>query len=597
MPHDTTSLIQTQAIKLVRDEKVEWENEIAHVTEDISFNMREIIRQCRKNYWGVFNQPTDPTTGREKLWQHLTKAFVDYKVKNRDLDTKDINFRAKHNSAIGTTSIIRSITKNKLDAMFFGEDLDLAQRQLEIDGTVVWANDGDNPEPRLVNLLNFYIDPTADSIAETDAVIERVVLRLSEFKKLAKKNKWINADKVTASENIPTNDPNAPATKKGKYVELYMRRGLAPEFLMTGDESDKEIPTEILCSATSGNWVVHSIEKRKDNSDKGYEEGWATRIHGRWYGMGTAETLIHYQEEMNENKNIRRERALVSKLGIFQIRKNSGITPQTLSRLTVNGAIPVNAIDQDIKQMVVTDPPASAYQDEDNVYLWSQRSTGSFDIANGAPLPASMPATSAAISNQGAQSQSRLDQEGFGMFLERWIARQFLPRTLKKVKVGEVIRMELDPQDLRAYDERQVDEQIALQLEAINQAGQFIDSDQVMMERERGLQVYSRMGNDRFVHLDSVPDILYYDVKVYVTNEDMDKGVAVQNIISMLPLAPEYRDQLIDTVIDLMGLTLSRPKQFAPQQQLQQQTQLPQPAQAPSQNPLQPITQANTYAV
>lgn len=591
--------LKAQAIDIVKREKTEWEDAPAYVTEQVFFNMREVIRQCRKNYWGVFDEPTDKVSGREKIWHHLTKSFVDYKVKNRDLDTKDINFRAKHPSAIPESMIIRSIVKNSLDEIFFGETLDITQRQLEIDGTAVWMTEEDEFKPRLIDLLNIYIDPVTECISEADSIIERLVLPITTFKKIGRANKWLDLD-IQGTDMVSRTDERVlPATRTSvKYVEVYRRRGLAPKWLITGKEKDDEdIPTEIIVSGTKGNWTVHNIEQRKDNALKGYEEAWSTRVQGRWYGEGTAERLLQYQLLENENLNIRRERGMVSKLGVFQVKKGAGITPQALSRLTVNGAVEVQNPGQDLIQMPIADVPISAYKDEELIYQLAQRVTGMFETAVGEALPSSTPATNAAIQAQGAKTQTSLDQEGFGMFLQRWLKRYAVPNIIKKTKVGDLVRMEFDPKDLRAFDEGLVSTQMASQLEQMNAAMQFVDPNQVQLENNRALESIQRQGQDRFVQLDSIPDLLKYDVEVYITNEEIDKGVAIQNIVSMMPIVPEYKDQLIQQAFDLMGLNLYRPTQIAPQPGLQgmQGAQGASAAQVPSQNPTVPVTNALTY--
>jgi len=59
--------IERAALSLVSNEKVGWETATAFVTEKVAFNMRNLIRQLRRNYWGVFEQPVDPQTGRKKI--------------------------------------------------------------------------------------------------------------------------------------------------------------------------------------------------------------------------------------------------------------------------------------------------------------------------------------------------------------------------------------------------------------------------------------------------------------------------------------------------------------------------------------------------
>src|SRR6185295_8367226 len=113
--------LEAQAVSILVREKTLWEQSYAFITEKVAFNMRNLIRQCRKNYWGVFDEPIDNQTGRRKIWPPLTESIVEAVVKNIDLDTKDVNFRAKKPSAVALTHVVRSIVRHGLDELGFGE--------------------------------------------------------------------------------------------------------------------------------------------------------------------------------------------------------------------------------------------------------------------------------------------------------------------------------------------------------------------------------------------------------------------------------------------------------------------------------------------
>ena len=552
---NTKALIEGITLDICLKEKTAWDTSFAFVTRKVAFSMREVLEQCRKNYWGVFDKPIDPVTGREKLWEHLTKVFVDFVVKNIDLDTKDINFKAKTEDAVYLTDAIRSIYRCKLDEIDFGEDLDIALRQLAIDGTIVWAND-DELKPRLVNLLNFGIDPTAFSIAEAHAVQERMLPTVSQFKKMARQKKWLNYEDVSGSKSLSNNDPQTSNTASNvTRVELFRRRGMLPETCFTGDlkDFDKEVPAEVWFSSEGNGLRLHAIERRKDNAKKGYEEAWFTRVWGRWYGEGVAERLIHKQIAENENVNIRMTRARVGQLGIFLIRNGSGIRPEQLSRLAANGALLVNDVNNDIKQMPVDEASESSYRDSEINYQWAQRLTSAFESSSGEGLPSSMPATNAVIQQNAGNAQFTLTREQFGMFLSRWV-KSVWPIISKTLKVGDVVRV-TDEDTVSKLDKNQIYSQAAEQLAMIEQMGGFVDPQQVMMEIERAKAQLQEMEKLRFITLLDIPDVFKYDVTVYVSNEKFDKAVLSQNLLTELQVAPEYKDQILKELHDLQGLS------------------------------------------
>jgi hypothetical protein len=109
--------IELLAINIVDKERTNWEDAVCYVTEKVGFKMRELIRIFRKNFWGVYDQPIDPTTQREKFWIPLVETLVEDVVKNIDLDQKDIQFRSKGPDGYDVTEDI-PIKLEELDSLF-----------------------------------------------------------------------------------------------------------------------------------------------------------------------------------------------------------------------------------------------------------------------------------------------------------------------------------------------------------------------------------------------------------------------------------------------------------------------------------------------
>ena len=55
--------LEDEAVSIVRFEKIKWDESVAFVTEKVAFRIRYLLRQLRKNYWGQFDVPNDPSTG------------------------------------------------------------------------------------------------------------------------------------------------------------------------------------------------------------------------------------------------------------------------------------------------------------------------------------------------------------------------------------------------------------------------------------------------------------------------------------------------------------------------------------------------------
>jgi len=570
--------IEAEAIRIVSEERNTHENEVAFVTERVAFEMRNLIRQLRRNYYGVFDKPVDPITGRKKIWFPLTESMVENVVKNIDLDTKDINFRSKKAESLGLSALIRNIVKNYLDSIYFGEKLDDFERSLAIDGTAVWkTQEVYNPKTKkkeidiqIVDLLNCYIDPTAPNIQEAYRFTERSLMSAEEVKGM---DGWINTEDVKGQEDLTRIDSLynvSSVNTTGLFVDVWECWGRIPLWLITGKTKDRdsgaEVEGRIVMSGldNSGTERLHLIEVNK-KGDKPYEEAWYTRVPGRWFGRGVAEKLLMLQLYQNITGNLRVNRAHISQMGLFTIRKGSGVTPQMLGRLASNGAILVNNSD-DIQQLVVQDVTASSYNDENVIMDWSQRVTQAFEAATGEQLPASTPATNAVLQARTAQSAFVLIKEQIGFFIQRWMKRHALPLIMKQTSRGDIIRITGSTEELREYDERIVNEIIFQEIEKLDKKGKFVSADEIEAMRGEMLEKFQKMGEDRFVEMKDKIDYAEYDVQVFVTNEEIDKSVLVQNLLSVMQLIPATPGLQIDPnvvvqqIFDVMGLDANQLK-------------------------------------
>jgi len=558
--------IEREAINIVQSEKSDWEDATAFITERVAFQMRNLIRTLRKNYWGIFDKPKDPLTGRKKIWYPLTEELCNAVQRNIDLDTKDINIRAKNTKGYATVGILRPILRDFLNKNYFGEILDESELQAAIDGTVVWKTyeafeKGEKKiKTKIVDLLNFWIDPTADNIQSTPAVIERSVMTLNELKSYD----WRNVDIVEGRTDIGKNDPNmmgtVPAEGDVPLVEVFERWGLVPKYLITGDKKDKEmVEGRIVASNVDNAPVIHKIEENSTGV-KPYEEFRLLKIPGRWYGKGIAERVMMLQLWMNTIINIRINRSYVSQLGLFKIRKGSGVTPQMLSKLGSNGAVVLNDLN-DLEQMVMQEASQSSYTDENNIRDIASRLTSAFEVVTGEGLPSSTPATNVVIQDRNARSAFTMIKEGLGMFIQRYADRHLLPKLIKNIKKDELVRIVGDDDKIKEYVDRivitEAEKKLGIIEENLKQGiPQAVPTfDEIQKEIDSARQRLLNRG-ELFMKLTEKLVNGNYDTQVYVTNEEMDVAVTIQNLMSLLPVFPERKEAIGRQVMDLMGLDL-----------------------------------------
>lgn len=575
--------IYARAIGIVRGEKQRWEVATAFVTDRVSFKMRQLIRICRKNYYGIFDVPIDQYTNLEKTWYPLTEINVEAVVKNIDLDQKDITFHALTPDGQGITDITKAAVKSKLSSIYFGQKLDDFERQLAIDGTAVWKTYEENGklQVKLVDILNVYIDPTTPSIQEAYRFTERSLMFPEDIKSMTG---WMNTGGIEESvtEGLPRTDPywmnrSSQVNSNVRLLDVYELWGQIPKSLITGNMQDdnEEVQGHIVVSGidSPGKERVHLIEKnlkvdKEGNSLKPYEECWLTRVPNRWYGRGIAEKLLTLQVYSNIVFNVRINRSRISQLGLFKMKKGSGVTPQMLARLPSNGVIQLNNL-ADLEQMVVQEVGESSYKDEETINSISERLTNAFQAVTGEPLPASTSATEASIQNQNGKSGFMMVKDAIGGFLERWMDRHALKIIAKELTTGEIVRITSDEETFHELVDRVVLFKAQEALEDSFSNG-YIPSPQELQQAMESATEKLKKG-DMFIHL--VKDIIADELvtKMQVTNEEMDVGVTIQNLLTLGKIAPQYGDQIVKQAFDLMGLP--QPKAPSQQQMAQMQQQ------------------------
>jgi ATP phosphoribosyltransferase len=449
-----------------------------------------------------------------------------------------------------------------LVSTFFGETLDKNALRKSIDGSSVlkvWK-EKKNIKRREVDLLNFYIDPTAEDIQSAYRVTERALL----YESAVKGTDWINKDAFVTAEGLNPNDGYIKSPKSDSNVktrDTWSMYGKIPEYLITGDSEDtEEIDGIIVVSGLeAGGATVHAVRRNttKDkfgNIIKPYEEDHYIKVPGRWLGKGVAEKLLVLQTWMNAIINIRINRSYVAQLGLFKIRKGANITPDQISRLGSNGAVVVNNMD-DIEQMAMTEASQASYTDESNIHNIAQRITSAFEAVTGEQMPASTPATNAVLQNRNATSIFTNVQERTGFFVQRLIDRHLMPKMAEIVEVGDVIKYMGHDNKFDKMIERAAVFIVRDQYAKSRSQGLFPSREQVQAEIER-VKASLREKKDLFMNVTRKILADSLDTYVVTTNEALDVAVRIDKLTTALQMAPEYKQWIIPSIYDLMGMPI-----------------------------------------
>lgn len=608
--------LQKEAIEIVKSEIQKYKDGEYFITENVSIAIRPLIRLLRKNYWGIFDNPKDPVTGKDKQWVPLTRLVVDAVRKNSDLDLKNFNFRSRTNKGRPFTSLIRGFTRAWLYKNFFGETINDSILQMCIDGTVIWKtytvyeNGKLCVKRKTIDILNIFIDPTAESIQDAQRFTERSLMSPLEIEAMTG---WKNRENVSTASNLHRLETDMRGAHEiGDYVDVYEMWGLIPKRLITGNAKDTGLVDGhiVVSGFETGDLRVHLIEKNthKDtygNVIKPYEELRYIKVPGRWAGVGPAEMVMKLQEWLNTIVNLRINKNRVASLGLFKVKAGAGVTQQMLSNLVSQGVIKLNNL-EDMDNFRVDEAGESSYRDEEVAKNWAFDITSTYEIARGASLPATSTATSAVIQDRNAKTAFTIVIENVGLFLQRWTDRHFLPHVPKLIRQEGSVTAYGDFENIDEIRERVVSYLTMQKLDELYASGYVPSEEEVRVAMQEAEKELRKSGD---VFFDIMEEIITQNIDTVAqfTNEETDVAVTVKNLTDMANMVqdPAVRNDFLKQALDLLGLDIPESLRAA-QSQMNQMPGLTTPedaaaaygrmGQAPNLSPLQSEQQVTTGA-
>lgn len=551
-------------VAIVREEVTKYDMGQYWITDKVAFNMREMIKEFRKNYWGIYDVPIDPITKREKLWVPLTRTLCDAVRKSVDLDPKDVRFRSLDIDYAHLTNIIRGSIREYFRKIYFSHELNQLTTTMVIDGTDVWKTyyDGEHLQRKDVDLLNVYIDPTADSIQQAYRFTERVLMTTGEVRSMD----WDNTEKFKATKDLEKEE-GSTVKKAGEYGDVYEMWGKIPLWTITLDEKDKESGKEIdghvvISGIDTGAITFHFVEENKTKDSQGniikpYEECWYLKVPGRWYGVGICETIMQLQWWINTVVNLRINKNTIAQLGLLKIRKGSGVTQQMLSNLVSKGVIELSD-PSDLEQLQILESGQSSYEDERTARQWAQDVTSVFDINLG-ELPSSTSATGAAIQSQEARSAFSLVTESIEHFVQRWIDRHVMVHIPKMLKKGDRVTLFKDFENIKEIREIVIANLVEKEMNKVYKKTGVVPSElEIQTIVDNMTRKMERRGDMIVENLEEMI-VKGMITEVFMTNADMDIGSTVRNLLELRNgLDPQTSAEMTAQALDLLGLEVPK---------------------------------------
>ena len=426
--------MEKQYLHQIDEEVSDFRNKKIEVVPGFNFNQKETVEKIYRLYNSKFENGDIDADGDKKYFFNVVKNPCKITTKAIDFDTKDIRVLTASGGNSLKTWLYERDLKFWMKDKQFGKVLNRIFQELPIFGsTVLKVIKG---VPYFVDLRNFVISQSADTLDDANYIIERHLYSPQTFMKLGKEFGWNNVDKAMEEYR---------KMKNVDYICVYERYGEVEE----GEEGNKKYPYKRVLVADVGvneyNEYLREpilrggiILKEDEIETHPYWEFHFEKLPGRWLGVGVVETLFDPQVRQNEIANLLAKGSYYSALRVFQtsdqgINRNLMTDVRNGEVLKVEGAI--NPID-------MTDRNYTFFNEETRKWLNNRDEMAlSYDVMRGLGVSGEGTATANIQAGQMVMSYFAQIQENIALAVKEFLFKIILPRFEKENNIKHLLRL------------------------------------------------------------------------------------------------------------------------------------------------------------
>lgn len=536
---DKVKLTDEDIVGLVKNERDGY----AEASEE----QREILRRAYRNFLGIYDEPYTRYTKRKKEFWNATQYAVLTSASRVFVDARAITILPQSEEDATKAIVWGELIPFQMRQIGFFTKMNDFATDLALLGTVVSAQDWefrkeqyvdkdgkavktkiteDRPSYKIIPLLNFYTDTTADNLHESPSNIVESWHEVGELPKLKERYGWkIDLSNVKGVKLITQDDSMSKAdTLKYQQMGVTQKQLEVPMVKLLWRWGKIRLSWETKKKADFNTWVegvsvvmeagvvdedepvMSLIDTRVNPFKHGkrpFEECWYIKVPGRWYGLGVGEMLIDKQSYLNRVINQRTDNNEILQNRMYKARRGAGLDNKSL--VAAPGKV-VSVQNMDDLQVLDTgNADASSYSDEQNIILWIERLTHIKDAAG----------------NPGSATEAQINESLANDFFA--IIRRNINDYIKRV-TWHFIKL----------DQQFIDKEIVVRI--VGEPSEFKEFDDI-----RGIpeNIRAGMGNMRFM---KVPDISEidgeYDIEVDIDNSiPMNKAMQSQMLEKMLMMS------------------------------------------------------------
>lgn len=493
-----------------------------------TFNQYDTIQQIILYHNSKFaTGPTDDE-GDRKYFYNINRNPCKVFSKAIDFDTKNIRLLTVEGGDTLKTWFMERDLKFWMRDKQFGKVLNRIFIDIPVYGSVVLKIvDG---KPEFVDLRNFIVDQSSDSLDQANYIIEIHNYSSGEFRKIGKKMGW-------KSEDVQKVIDEFHKMKNTSHIKLYERYGeleegedvktytfkrsfVADVGIDDYDQYGRLVSQHVGVELASEEWEGNP-----------YWEFHASKVPGRWLGVGVVEELFEPQIAENQNTNLQNKSSFWAALKLFQTR-DSAIN-RNLMTDTRNGDI-LNT-DSEITPINMASSENLAFFNQQDIKWLRNRDelTFSYDVVQGERLPAGTPLGSAQIAMTQTLSYFEQIQENIAMDIKEMLYEVIIPQFEKDNTVEHTLR--LVGKDLDAYIGMIKNEMVFKEIIRQVTSGKPFPTSEEKDAMEIAISESIKQGKEKLL---KIPKGFYkdvkYDVDIDITGESVDTRVRQATIFAIL---------------------------------------------------------------
>jgi len=414
-------------LDIIRDEIDTFNNESINIVRGYDFNQRSTIEKIYLYYNSKYQTGDIDNQGDKKYFDNISRNPCNVATKAIDFDTKDIKVQTAGGGDPLKTWFFERDLKFWMKDQNFGKTLNRIFYELPIYGSVVLKII--NNVPHFVDLRNFVVEQSADTLDNSGYIIEIHNYTPIEFRRIGDNKGWDNVDKVITAHR-QTKDP---------YIKVYERHGEV-------QEGKKYIYKRTLIADVGKDIIEDGVtiphqgylldEKKVDSHP--YKEFHWEKISGRWLGIGRVEIIFDPQVRVNEISNQQAKSSYWSTLRLWQTR-DEGLGSNLLTDVD-NGD--VLTVEDPLTQVDMADRNLAYYSQEIQRWMANRDEiTFSYDINRGERLPAGTPLGSAQLAAGMVGSYFDQVRENVAMDVKELLYNVIIPGFKKKNNSEHILRI------------------------------------------------------------------------------------------------------------------------------------------------------------